>query len=260
METYFKFTQTSPDVKYCYSRGPVIDEREIHSYHEILYYLDGDATFICDGFTKKLSPHTLILIPKETYHLFKPDNAQKFERLKISFTSISRFDELIGQEFYSVRLFEKLEENLLATLKGICERLAEGEDNVKDRAFIHGAFLLLLSSLKTSADEPRESHRGRLIAEVLSYIENNISNDLTLSTLSHALGISPSTLSHTFKAELGISLHKYVTQKRIALADRYISIGNPPTKIFAECGFSDYSSFYKAYVKLMGQPPSRRND
>lgn len=115
----------------------------------------------------------------------------------------------------------------------------------------------MLSSIYIGEDVSSGSHRDRFVAEALHYIENNLSEDLGAEAMANVLGVSASTLTHTFKTELGISLHKYVTQKRIALASRLMSDGKSPTKIFTECGFSDYSSFYKAYVKLTGHPPSR---
>ena len=114
MDTYFEYKKTLKSVSFCYARKPVIDEREIHPYHEILYYLGGDATFICDAFSKKLSPHTLLLIPRESYHFFKLDDHKGFERLKISFTSLDGFDELLLHSFSSMQIFETLDENTIS--------------------------------------------------------------------------------------------------------------------------------------------------
>ncbi|MBQ2742579.1 MAG: AraC family transcriptional regulator [Oscillospiraceae bacterium] len=32
---------------------------------------------------------------------------------------------------------------------------------------------------------------------------------------------------------------------------------NPPTKIYLDCGYRDYASFYRAFVKMFGYPPSQ---
>ncbi len=256
MNTYFEHKKSARGADLCYSRKPVIDEREIHPYHEILYYLDGGAMFICDGFTKPLSPHTLILIPKGCYHFLKLKAPSDFERLKISFNSIEGFEELSHRHFSSIRIFENPDENTLALLDGLCKNLPQSGDRIRDLAFTEGSLLLLLASLESDDFVLEEDQRNRLTAEALRYIERNLTADLSSETMSRALGVSSSTLSHTFKAEMGISLHKYVTQKRIAYANRLISDGNSPTKIYSECGYGDYSSFYKAYVRFLGHPPS----
>lgn len=260
MKPYFEFTQTAFNAKYCYTCNPVIDEREIHSYHEILYYIDGGATFICDGYSKNLAPNTLILIPKESYHFFKLDNAKSFERLKISFSYIDGFEELLRRNFSSIRIFSELCDSQKSLLDSLCRNLSDSTDKVKGRAVLTGSLLLLLSSLNMGEDEHPANERGNLVTDILEYVDKNLSSNLNTSAVASALGVSTSTVAHTFKSEMGISLHKYVTQKRIALATRMISDGKSPTKIYAECGFNDYSSFYKAFVRLTGCPPSTKSD
>ena len=259
MDTYFEYKKTLKSVSFCYARKPVIDEREIHPYHEILYYLGGDATFICDAFSKKLSPHTLLLIPRESYHFFKLDDPKGFERLKISFTSLDGFDELLLHSFSSVQIFEKLDKNTEGLLHKLCEELKNNKkSSSREQAIAYGSLLILLSSLESSGPEENESDRSRMVSETIRHIEKNISGDLDTASISSALRVSSSTLSHVFTKEMGISLHKYVIQKRIAFAERLLSEGNNPTKIYEDCGFSDYSSFYKAYFKLTGHAPSHK--
>jgi AraC-like DNA-binding protein len=121
---------------------------------------------------------------------------------------------------------------------------------------VFGALLILLSSLTGGEKKSGDGSRDRLIAATLRYIDSNISKPLDADSIAGALSVSPSTLTHSFKQEMGISLHKYVTQKRVALAQRLIAGGSIPTKVYADCGYGDYSSFYKAYFKILGHSPS----
>jgi hypothetical protein len=66
MDTYFEYKHRFRGVQFCYTRKPGIDEREIHTYHEILFYIGGGATFICNDYSKKLNEGTLIFIPKSS--------------------------------------------------------------------------------------------------------------------------------------------------------------------------------------------------
>lgn len=259
MDTYFEYKKTLKGISLCYSRKPVIDEREIHPYHEILYYLGGDATFICDAFSKKLPPRSLILIPRESYHFFKLDDPKGFERLKISLNSLDGFDELLLHGFSTIRIFEGLDEASEGLLYNLCEELkGNGKSGAREHAIAFGSLLILLSSLESGGYEEKDSDRSRMVSDAIRYIEKNISGNLDTSALAAKLGVSPSTLSHVFTEEMGISLHKYVIQKRIAFAERLLSAGNNPTKIYEACGFGDYSSFYKAYFKLTGHAPSHK--
>ena len=256
MENYFEFKKECQGIKFCYSRKPIIDEREIHPYHEILFYIDGKATFICDGFSKKLSPGSLVTVPRESYHFFKLEDPASFERLKISFNTLEGFEELVRRDLGAVRIIENVDGYVGALLDSICENLQKEKDKTRDSAALYGSLLLLLSSLNIDRTESEESRCDRFIPLTLEYIGKNLTASLDTENVARHIGVSPSTLSHSFKREMGISLHKYVTQKRIALAARLLEKGQSPTKIFSECGFGDYSSFYKAYVKQMGHPPS----
>ena len=258
METNFEFTKTAAAVNFSYSRKEAIDEREIHPYHEILYYIDGGATFICDKFTQKLRPHSLLLIPKDTYHFFRLEAPERFERLKISFQELQGFEELIDQEFSTARLFDELDEKTLSSLRDICREVKRDGGGVKGAAGIFGALLILLSDIDIFNGRRYAEKRDSIISEALIYLKGHPSADLSAEAVARAIGVSVSTLSHSFKREMGISLHKYVTQTRLALAEKLLSLGKNPTKIYAECGFGDYSSFYKAYVRYFGRSPSSR--
>ena len=97
-----------------------------------------------------------------------------------------------------------------------------------------------------------------LLAERLkAYVSDNLSGDLSVETIASAVNISSSGIIHSFKKELGISLHNYITQRRLIYARELIINGHQPSKIYTDCGYSDYSSFYRAYVKFFGRPPSK---
>ena len=68
--------------------------------------------------------------------------------------------------------------------------------------------------------------------------------------------MSESAFAHLFKKELGMPPHKYIEEKRLYYAKHLISKGEKPSKIYSECGWSDYSSFYKAFRKMFGISPS----
>jgi AraC-like DNA-binding protein len=54
---------------------------------------------------------------------------------------------------------------------------------------------------------------------------------------------------------MGISLHQYIIKKRLALSRDALVNGKKPSEVFKEYGFSDYSVFYRAFVKEYGMSP-----
>jgi AraC-like DNA-binding protein len=235
----------------------------MHPYHEILYYIDGDATFICEAFRKKLTPKTLLIIPREHFHYFQIDSPQRFERLKISFLGIDGFDSLITPLIGGVKLYDSLDGICNSVLTELCDSLLNGDDDDRTRAMAIGTLLILLSRLdgynynvSSNVDNAVDSYTEDMILRILGYIDANLTSDISTECVAKQMNISPSTLSHIFKKHLGVSLHQFVIQKRLITAQRLISDGQNPTTVYIDCGYGDYSSFYKAYVKMFGSPPS----
>ena len=59
-----------------------------------------------------------------------------------------------------------------------------------------------------------------------------------------------------FKDETGYSMHQYVLEKRVLAARGLILAGESAATASMECGFRDYSTFSRAYKKLLGKLPS----
>ena len=74
----FENKKSYENVFFRYAKGPSIASgNEIHPYNEILYYIDGEATFLSEKFSEKLENGTLLVIPKETYHNFRVENQER---------------------------------------------------------------------------------------------------------------------------------------------------------------------------------------
>ena len=75
--------------------------------------------------------------------------------------------------------------------------------------------------------------------------------------IAEAAGISQSSLSHIFKRNLNTSVYKYITDKRMTAAQRLLKSGSTPSAAAFECGYSDYTVFYRAYKKYYGISPEQ---
>jgi len=250
-------------IRFCRSRGTPITEREIHLYHEILLYIDGEAELYSRDHRTALSPCSLLVIPKETYHFLKFENSDGFDRLKISFESGSELEKPCAKLLTRLRIYDKLPDELSRLTERMCRGLRE--DRIDDiTAFsVWSSFMMLASELcglaetdsgEAESDAENDAHRS-LIARVMRYIDENLSSGSGIDDIAAAMNVSVSTLTHCFKAELGISPHKYITERRLVYAQKLLSEGRKPSKIYAECGYGDYSSFYKAYLKTFGCSP-----
>ncbi|MBQ7797484.1 MAG: helix-turn-helix transcriptional regulator, partial [Lachnospiraceae bacterium] len=77
------------------------------------------------------------------------------------------------------------------------------------------------------------------------------------NTLSEKFHFSVSSICHIFKEDFGISIKKCILQKRINAAHMALQRGERPEAVCAAYGFSNYSTFYRAYKNHVGVPPSK---
>lgn len=257
MKHYLENKVTHNQISFCLTDKPMIDEREIHSHHEILLYIGGDTQLLTKDGKRHLKNNSIIIIPKETYHFFRLGNSEKFTRLKISFTSSTAENMPLCSIMSKMKVFEDLSENISYIFSRLCEILKNPTD--KAGFYAYSAFLLLITELDIFGEENNSycAENSRLMSALMEYISENLTENLNIKALSEKFFVSSSSITHTFKKEFGISLHKYITQKRLIQAKRLINEGKKLSGIYADVGFMDYSSFYKAYIRFFGRPPSK---
>ena len=258
MNTEFETKLTYNGISFQRSTCPSIAEREIHSYHEILFCMDTDAVFLTENRQMKIQGNTLFLVPKEKYHFFRIQGSNVFSRLKIYFPDEQLNSTPCNDLMREIRIFENVDGYLLLLLKKLCHIMEEPE-NPKQGFYAYSIFLMLLTELD------RESPVGSVVlgkknigelSRITEYITEHLSGDLTVTALAQKLNLSESCISHLFKREMGIPVHQYITQRRLVYAQSLLLTGKRPTKIYTDCGYKDYSSFYKAYCLYFGYPPS----
>jgi AraC-like DNA-binding protein len=91
----------------------------------------------------------------------------------------------------------------------------------------------------------------------LEYLDSRFTENVTLSELSRAAGLSEFHLLRIFRAAVGLPPHAYLIQKRIDHARQLLSQGLPITRVSLDTGFADQSHFTRAFTKIVGVTPGR---
>ena len=94
------------------------------------------------------------------------------------------------------------------------------------------------------------------VQKVLTYIDANLSGNLSLSTLAGLLGVTPGYLSALFHRETGHTLAQHITEHRMKAALQLLTTTRLQVQTIAQlCGFADTNYFGKTFRRFYGVTP-----
>ena len=97
-----------------------------------------------------------------------------------------------------------------------------------------------------------------LPARVVSYIDENFKEPLTIETLSHTFGYHPSYMAHVFCDQLKISFRSYLGAVRAEYAAAQIRTTQKSlTEIAYDSGCNSLNTFCRCFKKHFGMTPSQ---
>ena len=242
-----------------------------HDFSKIVIFLSGDTTYFIEGSSYKLKPWDILLINNNDIHkaIINPDKI--YERIIFWINSdfliryndrcnlMSCFELASKQQFNLLRLkgtpleaIKKLVLNLEASLKG----REFGYKILADCLFIQ--FLVYVNRLflgQKNLKKLPDIKYDENISSILNYINKNLKENLSIDNISSRFYMSKYYLMHKFKEQTGYTIHSYILQKRLLMANLLIKNGRSITDACMESGFNDYSNFLRAFKKIFGLSP-----
>ena len=95
------------------------------------------------------------------------------------------------------------------------------------------------------------------IREAISYIEENITEDLSVNEIADKVNISPFYFQKGFAMLCGYSLSEYIRRRKLTLAGSEVSSTNEKIiDIAIKYGYDSPDSFTKAFIRFHGVTPS----
>ena len=230
-----------------------------HNSYELLYFVSGDATHIIEDRKYKLKRGDLILIPPMKHHFIRIDSQADYERYNILFDATSlgeNSSRMLSRDIEVINFSDN------AIVDGIFDKLDYYYSNLSREDFSVVISLLLKElfyniNIEKKYDSPEKfSVTNPLVSSALKIINDELYTIESVSEIAKRLFVTESYLFRIFKKELLRSPKRYISEKRLLAAQSMIRLGERPTAVFERCGFRDYTSFYRSYVRFFGQAPS----
>lgn len=244
-----------------------------HEFDKLILVLGGKVTYVIEGVTYFLRPWDILLVQHNMIHRPIIDPSEPYERIVLwlnrDWTDThsvpeapldSCFDTVRTRGFHLLRtsaeqrlqymqLFRQLEESMQSS-EFAAGQLAE----LLCQQIMIAINREVLSS--RTAQEEQDSYRiDPKIEEIRKYIAAHLSEDLSVDTLSKTFFLSRYYLMHRFKDVTGYTLHQYISQKRLLRAGELIRSGTPVMKAAELAGYSEYSTFLRAFQNTFHMSP-----
>lgn len=96
----------------------------------------------------------------------------------------------------------------------------------------------------------------RRLTDVLDYIHDHLSQDLSLTELAGVASLSPSHFKVFFRQSMGMPVHQYIIRQRVDYAVALIAQGKLPLcDVAIQAGFSNQSHMARYIRRFMGTSP-----
>ena len=241
-----------------------------HTFHKIILFLSGSASYGIEGTSYPLRAGDIILVPSGCIHRPETEPDAPYERVIVYISpEFLRRCSTHSCDLEQCFALAKEEFSFVVRPKGSRRDLAQIVKRLEQETqatgfgqelLVQSLFFQFLISISrgVSEHELRYVHAGvcdEKTVAILQYLSAHLTEPLRIDDLASHFYISKYHMMRRFKEETGYTIHNYLNNKRLMLAREMIADGRSVNDACFACGFRDYSTFARAYKRLFSQPP-----
>ena len=237
----------------------------VHNRCEVYLFISGNVEYLVEGSRYPLDTGSLLIMRPSESHAARILGSSRYERYAANFPAAYLAgidpDALLlrpflerplgkGNLFTGRDMDMKLAEQLFAEMAAPA---APRERNIVLHTHI-GMLLYMIAGAfsargKTAPAAPTFPERA------VSYINRHLFEELSVRNLAGHFNLSTSQFSRLFRKGVGSSPWEYILRKRLVAARELLGDGATAQDACERSGFSDYSSFYRAYRTYFHESP-----
>ena len=269
LDPYFAFFKKN-SAAVVYSTQQKIPHHRHKVFFELGYVKQGRAEHTLNGETTTIRQGDyFIMDPASSHGYISDDNAEivnlifhpkyidaslaectKLSELVTHF-SISYLPQNIGRIHWQI--FHDANGEILGLIDRIAKELHEGKNG--NRAIVRSYIIILLVTVMRHIGDAEERH-SLLVRDILSVIEQQYMDPLSLTKIAERLNYSTGHLSRLFSAEMGQSFCEYLQNYRLEIAThRLANTTLPVYEIAASVGYNDVRFFYQLFKRTYHTTP-----
>lgn len=240
-----------------------------HSAVEILLCTKGEIIYMTDGHVYHVSEGQILILPPECRHAMTiPENSYRYLFLFEPDPFISMRDTQETLEWLREPVYLCSEPELQKQISDILMETLEIYNakaplwNTECYSCFFRIFVLLgkhfMRNERAERPQPGRSAAPELMNSVMTYIDQNYKENLTLEQVAEFSGFSKYYFSRMFNGYTGCTFVEYLNRKRISVADyMLINTDKPVSSVAGEAGFGSVATFNRIFRNMHGCTPSR---
>lgn len=241
-----------------------------HDFYECYFFISGSITYLIEGRNFDLKPGDMVLINStELHQAIINDGETPYERIVLwinkdflsgistNKTDLSRCFEDSGRENV-IRAGLDMQQNIRATLDkllSVQNYVGMGSDLLGKTLITELLVYLNIICFENELKIDVDVRKNNIIDGIINYVNSHIEDQITIDELSEHFFLSKYHLLREFKKHTGTTIHKYIVQKKLISAKKLILSGTPIINVYKQCGFGDYSNFFRAFKNEYGVTP-----
>lgn len=245
-----------------------------HEFCKLVMLVSGKGFYTVDGQRYLLQPGDTVIVGSRCVHCPEIENDSVYERIIIYIAPEFLQRESSGdcelQEIFSGQHGHILRPGEAGSRK-VFSMAAELERELSSggygREILSATALLRLlvqiGKLQRREDIPNPkpvNPENPRVLGLMKYIDENLAEDVDIDSLAESFYISKYHMMRQFRKETGLTIHNYLSQRRLLHARDLMEKGMRATEACYRSGFRSYSSFTRSYAKLFGTTPTGRMD
>lgn len=248
-------------VKSMYYDGVYECTERIHQFPEIVCIMAGEVEITVDGKTERACAGDIAVITPFRIHSFK---TPEYCKIWIGVISSDFAEDFISGE----NVYNKGDTAVFTPTKSLFDYLCEHLPPKYDTPVVLDGDVVTYRNVKALVysvfeeytrlvPQNKKNIKSDALSATLLYMSNHFATNISLLSVSEALGYTPTYISHCISVIPGMNFRKLLNSLRVDRAKLYILKGNlKMIDVALECGFSGERSFNRAFLDVTGMTPS----